>query len=85
MPPLRSPTHVQRGGRGDHILSGLNGTPISRMAAASAQSRWWGLRKIDDSFRKIIVVDGVQPFYMDETGVSFVGLMDFMLNQEVLA
>ena len=55
------------------------------MAAASAQSRWWGLRKIDDSFRKIIVVDGVQPFYMDETGVSFVGLMDFMLNQEVLA
>lgn len=44
-----------------------------------------GLRKIGDSFRKIVVVDGIQPFYMDESGVSFVGLMDFMLNREVLA
>jgi len=44
-----------------------------------------GLRKIGDSFRKIVVVDGVQPFYTDESGISFVGLMDFMLNREVLA
>ena len=44
-----------------------------------------GLRKIGDSFRKLVVVDGVQPFYTDESGVSFVGLMDFMLNREVLA
>ena len=38
-----------------------------------------------DSFQKIVVVDGVQPFYTDESGVSFVGLMDFMLNREILA
>ena len=44
-----------------------------------------GLRKIGDSFRKIVVVDGVQPFYTDESGVSFIGLMDFMLNRDVLA
>ena len=44
-----------------------------------------GLRKIGDSFRKLVVVDGVQPFYTDESGVSFVGLMDFMLNREALA
>ncbi len=44
-----------------------------------------GLRKIGDSFRKIVVVDGVQPFYTDESGISFVGLMDFMLNKDVLS
>ena len=44
-----------------------------------------GLRKIGNSFRKIVVVDGVQPFYTDESGVSFIGLMDFMLNKNVLS
>ncbi len=43
-----------------------------------------GLRKIGDSFRKIVVVDGIQPFYTDETGISYVGLMDFMLHREIL-
>ena len=43
-----------------------------------------GLRKIGDSFRKIVVVDGVQPLYTDETGITFVGLMDFMLNHDIL-
>lgn len=43
-----------------------------------------GLHKIGDSFRKIVVVDGVQPLYTDESGVTFVGLMDFMLNQNIL-
>ena len=43
-----------------------------------------GLRKIGDSFRKIVVVDGVQPLYADETGITFVGLMDFMLNRDIL-
>ena len=43
-----------------------------------------GLRKIGDSFRKIVVVDGVQPFYTDESGVSFVSLLDFMLNRDIL-
>ena len=44
-----------------------------------------GLRKIGDSFRKIVVVAGTQPFYTDETGISFVGLVDFMLNPSILA
>ena len=43
-----------------------------------------GLRKIGDSFRKIVVVDGVQPLYMDESGITIVGLMDFMLNRDIL-
>ena len=43
-----------------------------------------GLRKIGDSFRKIVVVDGVQPLYVDESGITFIGLMDFMLNRDLL-
>jgi predicted AAA+ superfamily ATPase len=43
-----------------------------------------GLHKIGDSFRKIVVVDGVQPLYTDESGITFVSLMDFMLNQNIL-
>ena len=44
-----------------------------------------GLRKIGDSFRKVVVVDGIQPLYTDEAGITFIGLMDFMLNPDVLA
>lgn len=43
-----------------------------------------GLRKIGDSFRKFVVVDGIQPFFTDETGISYVGLMDFLLNPDLL-
>ena len=43
-----------------------------------------GLRRIGDSFRKIVVVDGVQPLYVDESGITFIGLMDFMLNRDLL-
>jgi len=43
-----------------------------------------GLCLIPDSFRKLIVVDGVQPFYTDEKGISHVGLMDFLLNPAIL-
>jgi hypothetical protein len=43
-----------------------------------------GLRKIGDSFRKVVVVDGIQPLYTDELGITFVGLMDFMLNRDIL-
>ena len=44
-----------------------------------------GLQRIPDSFRKIVVVDGVQPFYTDEHGISYMSLMDFMLKPGLLA
>ena len=44
-----------------------------------------GLCKIGDSFRKVVVVDGIQPLYTDESGITFIGLMDFMLNPDILA
>lgn len=44
-----------------------------------------GLRKIGNSFRKMVVVDGVQPFYTDEAGIAYVGLMEFLLNPDILS
>lgn len=44
-----------------------------------------GLRKTGDSFRKMVIVDGVQPFYTDEMGISYVGLMEFLLNPAILS
>ena len=43
-----------------------------------------GLKKIGDAFRKLVIVDGVQPLYTDEFGISYVGLIDFMLNKDIL-
>ena len=63
----------------------LNRTEEAVAGTEKIEQETRGLRKIGDSFRKLVVVDGVQPFYTDESGVSFVGLMDFMLNREVLA
>lgn len=42
------------------------------------------LRRIDDSFRKIIIVkDAVKPF-MDDSGILTMGLFDFLLDPNSL-
>jgi len=42
------------------------------------------LKKIDDSFRKIIVTgDDIEP-YMDENGFLFVGIFDFLLSDKII-
>jgi len=53
--------------------------------AAKVEQESRGLRSISDSFRKLVVVDGVQPYYTDDNGISYVGLMDFMLDPGVLS
>lgn len=53
--------------------------------SAKREQETRGLRRIPDSFRKIVVVDGVQPFYTDEHGIVYMSLMDFMLKPELLA
>ena len=53
--------------------------------SAKREQETRGLQRIPDSFRKIVVVDGVQPFYTDEHGISYMSLMDFMLKPELLA
>ena len=43
-----------------------------------------GLRRIPDSFGKLVIVDGIQPFYTDEHGISYVSLMDFLMKPEII-
>ncbi len=42
------------------------------------------LLKIDDSFRKIVIVgDDIAP-YTDDNGISYVGLFHFLLHPQML-
>ena len=42
------------------------------------------LRRIDDSFRKIIIVGDRQPRYQDENGILYLSLFDFLLDENSL-
>ncbi len=42
------------------------------------------LIKIPDSFKKIIVVGNNQPIWRNENGITFMGIYDFMLNENSL-
>ncbi len=42
------------------------------------------LRRIKDSFKRVVIVnDNLTPYYNDE-GILFVGLLDFLLNPEIM-
>ena len=43
------------------------------------------LRKIRDSFRKLIVTGDNQPFYTDNDGISYVGIIPFLLDKSILS
>ena len=45
----------------------------------------FSLRKTRDSFRKLVVVGGDQPFYTDDDGISFVGVIPFLLDKSILS
>ena len=45
----------------------------------------FSLRKARDSFRKLVVVGGDQPFYTDDEGISFVGIIPFLLDKTILS
>lgn len=40
------------------------------------------LRKLRDGFRRIVIVNGLQPTYMNEEGVYIINLMDFLRDLE---
>lgn len=42
------------------------------------------LEKSGDSFRKVVVVGVPQPKYTDEKGITYIGVMDFLLDASVL-
>ena len=53
--------------------------------AAKREQEIRGLRRIPDSFGKLVIVDGIQPFYTDDQGISYISLLDFMLKPELIA
>ena len=40
------------------------------------------IRKLRDGFRRIVIVNGLQPTYMNEEGVYIINLMDFLRAPE---
>lgn len=42
------------------------------------------LKKIDDSFRKIVIVSDDIATYVDEQGIIFMGLFQFLMNEDIL-
>ena len=42
------------------------------------------LRKTRDSFRKLVVTGDNQPFYTDNDGISYVGIIPFLLDKSIL-
>lgn len=42
------------------------------------------LRNTKDSFRKLVVTAVDQPFYTDDNGISYVGIIDFLLDRSIL-
>lgn len=40
------------------------------------------LCKLRDGFRRIVIVNGLQPTYMNEKGVYIINLMDFLRDPE---
>lgn len=45
----------------------------------------FSLRKTRDAFRKLVVVGGDQPLYTDDDGISFVGVIPFLLDKSILS
>ena len=45
----------------------------------------FSLRKTRDSFRKLVVVGGDQPLYTNDEGISFVGIIPFLLDKTILS
>jgi len=52
---------------------------------AKREQETFSLRKTRDAFRKLVVVSGDQPFYTDEEGISFVGIIPFLIDKTILS
>ena len=39
------------------------------------------LRRIDDSFRKVVIAGGMQPTYLTDEGILIMNIYDFLLGK----
>ena len=79
-----------RHGTGDFVVNtGFEKLYIQSAFELSGEAKraqeTFGLRKTRDSFRKLVVVGGDQPFFTDEDGISFVGIIPFLLDKSILS
>jgi len=68
-----------QGFRRYYIQSALN---ISEDEKRETELR--SLRKINDSFKKIIIVGGMSAHYQNNDGIEFVSLYDFLTNPQII-
>jgi len=48
------------------------------------QQEFNSLLRIDDSFKKIVIVGGMEPTYQNEKGILILNIFDFLLNENSL-
>ena len=51
---------------------------------AKTNQELFSLRKIGDSFRKMVITGDDQPFFINNEGISFVGIIPFLLDKSIL-
>lgn len=89
-------TEIAEGGKRRHaqleidfvVNLGLNKIYIQSAYALGSERKKTqetaSLERSGDSFRKIVVVGVPQPKYTDERGITYIGIMDFLLDQTFL-
>ena len=70
---------INNGSQKVYIQSALN---IDTEAKRNQET--FSLRHTKDSFRKIVILDGNALPWTDEEGITYVGVIPFMLQQEIL-
>ena len=53
-------------------------------AIEKQQQEFNSLRRINDSFQKIVIVGGTQPTYRNDDGILILNVFDFLLGKVVL-
>lgn len=70
---------INKGAEKIYIQSALNVD-----TAEKKEQETFSLRKTRDSFRKIVILDGNVRPWTDENGVTYMGVIPFMLDQNIV-
>ena len=69
---------VNTGSEKVYIQSALNiDTPEKR------EQETFSLRHTQDSFRKLVILDGNSQYWLDENGVAYIGVIPFLLHDSI--
>lgn len=73
----------------DFIVNGVNGKVYIQSAyaipdEAKRMQETFSLRKSGDFFSKLVVTSGSEPLWTDDAGISYVGVIPFLLDESIL-